>query len=277
MQQQQQQQETSSLLNSSLLLSCASGSSSNSYGAVQSMDCDSGIIDPLSYQGAYLPSDAIGLEGPMDTVVVSQPARQHHQCSTLAPMEWNCAKSSAVATAAAANQPHLSETMARRNSQASCATSSQRSLPGYAVQQMDVAAARPPGYNSTEPLVPTQRWSAHSNSLSGARPAGVGAALDPAFSLPPADGAALFPEDCLVGSSPYSSSSSSSVPPPAKGIYHHGVPNSCGGPAQSVAPVSDAMADEMLEVVTVDPGGGVSRSEELAMGMSAFDERSCDF
>lgn len=272
-QQQQLQQETSSLLNSSLLLSCASGSTSNSYGAVQSMDCDSGIVDPLSYQGAYLPSDAIGLEGPMDTVVVSQPARQHHQCSTLAPMEWNCAKSGAVA---AANQPHLSETMARRNSQASCATSSQRSLPGYAVQQMDVAAARPPGYDSTEPLVPTQRWSAHSNSLSGARPAGIGAALDPAFSLPQADGTALFSEDCLVRSSPYSSSSSSSVAA-AKGTYH-GIPNSCGGPAQSVAPVSDAMTDEMLEVVTVDPGGGVSRSEELAMGgMSAFDERSRDF
>lgn len=268
-QQQQLQQETSSLLNSNLLLSCASGSSSNSYGAVQSMDCDSGIVDPLSYPGAYLPCDAIGLEGPMDTVVVSQPARQHHQCSTMAPMEWNCTKSSA---SAAANQPHLSETLVRRNSQASCATSSQRSLPGYAIQQMD-AAARPPGYNSTEPLVPTQRWSAHSNSSSGVRPAGFGAALDPVFSLPPADGAALFSEDCMVGSSPYSSSSSSS----AKGVYH-GVPNSCSGPAQSgVAPILDAVTDDMLEVVTVDPGSAVSRSEELAMGMSAYDERSRDF
>lgn len=254
-QHQQLQQESSSLLHSNLLLSCTSRSGNSSYGAVQSMDCDSGIVEPQAYQDVYQSCGSMGLEGAMDAVVVNQPVRQHRQCN-LAQMDWNGSKDGVT------NQPLLPGTPVRRNSQSSSATSSQQAVLGYAIQQMDVAtSARPLGYNSTEPLVPTQHWSNHSNNLSSMCSTGVGNLVDPIFSLPQAD--TVFSEDCIIASSSsYSSSSSSSVQ--AKGNYHS-IANSCGGSVPNATCASNPMTDDMLEVVTVDSNIGVSKSEELPM------------
>lgn len=241
---------------SSSLLPCVR-SSSTGQAVVQSMDCDpGGVGDTLACNDPYQFWAVTPPEGAMDTVVVSQPVRQHHHRNNAPNAEWG-AKGLGLGLSTT-DLPQEKPIAARRHSHtATSATSSgAHPVPGYAIPQHEKIAQLQDHVSTTEGGA-QQRWPNESgDSTLNTTGLGATAMAKPVFT---------FPSDSFDGAplSSYSSPSSSS----AKGGYHHSVQTSCAGAVPNVATCILNRDEGFGMVVSIDPG--ISNSDELpATGVS---------